>query len=136
MPIGIMNDEVEKRPLSEGHNTALNRKAFRKATGRGWGGAVCWGLSDTRLIRGSSSEVLVCTMKHADGDTMTHMLRLTASDLDVALKEEEEKHTHTHTWREFQDAPRGPFSQSLRVHVRTYWFDLRENALSLLIAGP
>lgn len=75
-------------------------------------------------------------MKHADGDTMTHMLRLTASDLDVALKEEEEKHTHTHTWREFQDAPRGPFSQSLRVHVRTYWFDLRENALSLLIAGP
>ncbi len=80
MPIGIMNDEVEKLPLSEGHNTALNRKAFRKAAGRRW---CCWGLSDTRLIRGSSSEVVVCTMKHADGDTMTHMLRLTAGDLDV-----------------------------------------------------
>lgn len=36
MPIGIMNDEVEKPPLSEGHNTALNRKAFRKAAGRRW----------------------------------------------------------------------------------------------------
>lgn len=64
----------EKLPLSEGHNTALNRKAFRKAAGRRWR---CWGLSDTRLIRGSSSEVVVCTMKHADGDTMTHMLHLT-----------------------------------------------------------
>lgn len=48
-------------------------------------GRVYWGLSDTRLIRGCSSEVLVCTMKHADGDTMTHMLRLTAGDLDVAV---------------------------------------------------
>lgn len=37
MPIGIMNDEVEKLPLSEGHNTALNRKAFRKAAGGGGG---------------------------------------------------------------------------------------------------
>lgn len=82
MPIGIMNDEVEKLPLSEGRNTALNRKAFRKAAGRRcW----YWGLSDTRLIRGSSSEVVVCTMKHADGDTMTHMLRLTGCDLDVGL---------------------------------------------------
>lgn len=86
MPIGIMNDEVEKLLLSEGHNTALNRKAFRKAAEEevaaallaGWGG-----LSDTRLIRGSSSEVVVCTMKHADGDTMTHMLHLTGGDLDV-----------------------------------------------------
>lgn len=76
IPIGIMNDEVEKLPLSEGHNTALNRKAFRKAAGRRWW---CWGLSDTPLIRGSSSEVVVCTMKHADGDTMTHMLRLTGA---------------------------------------------------------
>lgn len=31
MPIGIMNDEVAKLPLSEGHNAALNRKAFRTA---------------------------------------------------------------------------------------------------------
>lgn len=88
MPIGIMNDEVEKLPLSEGHNTALNRKAFRKAAGRRcW----CWGLSDTRLIRGSSSEVVVCTMKHADGDTMTHMLRLTGCDLDVGEKKKKTK---------------------------------------------
>lgn len=90
MPIGIMNDEVEKLPLSEGHNTALNRKAFRKAAGRGWRWW-CWGLSDTRLIRGSSSEVVVCTMKHADGDTMTHMLRLTGGDLDVEQKKKKEK---------------------------------------------
>lgn len=90
MPIGIMNDEVEKLPLSEGHNTALNRKAFRKAAGRRrW----CWGLSDTPLIRGSSSEVVVCTMKHADGDTMTHMLRLTSGDLDVELKKKNLDHT-------------------------------------------
>lgn len=82
MPIGIMNDEVAKLPLSEGHNTALNRKAFRKAVGRRWW---CWGLSDTRLIRGSSSEVVVCTMKHVDGFTMTHMLRLTGADLDVGV---------------------------------------------------
>lgn len=83
MPIGIMNDEVAKLPLSEGHNTALNRKAFRKAVGRRWW---CRGLSDTRLIRGSSSEVVVCTMKHVDGATMTHMLRLTGADLDVGKK--------------------------------------------------
>lgn len=83
MPIGIMNDEVAKLPLSEGHNTALNRKAFRKAAGRRW---CCRGLSDTRLIRGSSSEVVVCTMKHVDGATMTHMLRLTGADLDVGKK--------------------------------------------------
>lgn len=95
MPIGIMNDEVEKPPLSEGHNTALNRKAFRKAAGRRWW---CWGLSDTRLIRGSSSEVVVCTMKHADGDTMTHMLRLTAGDLDVVWqKKKKEKKNLDHT---------------------------------------
>lgn len=32
MPIGIMNDEVAKAALSEGHNAgALNRRAFRKA---------------------------------------------------------------------------------------------------------
>lgn len=32
MPVGIMNDEVAKAALSEGHNAgALNRKAFRKA---------------------------------------------------------------------------------------------------------
>lgn len=31
MPVGIMNDEVAKLPLSEGHNAALNRKAFRTA---------------------------------------------------------------------------------------------------------
>lgn len=90
MPIGIMNDEVEKLPLSEGHNTALNRKAFRKAVGRRWW---CWGLSDTRLIRGSSSEVVVCTMKHADGDTMTHMLHLTGGDLDVGLKKKKKTWT-------------------------------------------
>ena len=88
MPIGIMTDEVEEPPLSEGHNTALNRKAFRKAAERRWW---CWGLSDTRLIRGSSSEVVVCTMKHADGDTMTHMLRLTDGDLDVGLKKPSKK---------------------------------------------
>lgn len=35
MPIGIMDDEVEKLLLSQGHNTALNRKAFRTAEGRG-----------------------------------------------------------------------------------------------------
>lgn len=34
MPIGIMNDEVEELALSGGHNTTLNRKAFR---GRGGG---------------------------------------------------------------------------------------------------
>lgn len=83
MPIGIMNDEVARLPLSEGHNTALNRKAFRKAAGRRGGCRRCWGLSDTRLIRGSSSEVVVCTMKHVDGPTMTHMLRLTGVDLDM-----------------------------------------------------
>lgn len=44
------------------------------------------GLSDTPLIRGSPSEVVLCTMKHADGDTMTHMLRLTGGDLDVGSK--------------------------------------------------
>lgn len=53
MPVGIMNDEVAKAALSEGHNAAaLNRKAFRKAgrqAGRerreGEGGCVCvcWG---------------------------------------------------------------------------------------------
>lgn len=127
MPIGIMNDEVEELPLSEGHNTALNRKAFRKAAERRWW---CWGLSDTRLIRGSSSEVVVCTMKHADGDTMTHMLRLTGGDLDVGFK----KNKNT---EEFYDMI--PLIQNflvrLAVHVSTYWFDLRENALSLLISG-
>lgn len=82
MPIGIMNDEVAKLPLSEGHNTALNRKAFRTAAGRRRRRR-CWGLPDTRLIRGSSSEVVVCTMKHVDGATMTHMLHLTGVDLDV-----------------------------------------------------
>lgn len=80
MPIGIMNDEVVKLPLSEGHNTALNRKAFRRAAGRRRRRRR---LSDTRLIRGSSSEVVVCTMKHVDGPTMTHMLHLTGADLDV-----------------------------------------------------
>lgn len=74
-----MNDEVQGQPLSEVHNTALNRKAFNRERGGGLGG----GLSDTLLIRGSSSEVMAVTMKDADGDTMTHMLRLTASDLDV-----------------------------------------------------
>lgn len=72
MPVGIMNDEVAKAALSEGHNAAaLNRKAFRKAGrqggrgreagcvcvcvlgGRVWGSR-CWGLSDTGLIRGGS----------------------------------------------------------------------------------
>lgn len=82
MPIGIMNDEVAKLPLSEGHNTALNRKAFRTAAGRRRRRR-SRGLSDTRLIRGSSSEVVVWTMKHVDGATMTHMLHLTGVDLDV-----------------------------------------------------
>lgn len=27
--------------------------------------------------------MLLCTMKHADGATMTHMLRLTSADLDM-----------------------------------------------------
>lgn len=136
MPIGIMNDEVEKPPLSEGHNTALNRKAFRKAAGRRWW---CWGLSDTRLIRGSSSEVVVCTMKHADGDTMTHMLRLTAGDLDVGWqkKKKKEKRKTWTTQQSFRDtiASIQNFLVRLPVHVSTYWFDLRENALSLLISG-
>lgn len=56
---------------------------IEKRLGRQRGGGWCGGLSDTRLIRGSSSEVAVGTMKHADGDTMTHMLRLTGCDLDV-----------------------------------------------------
>lgn len=47
------------------------------------GGSQCWGLSDTRLIRGSSSEVVGCTMEHAEGVTMTHVLPVTADDLDV-----------------------------------------------------
>lgn len=131
MPIGIMNDEVAKLPLSEGHNTALNRKAFRKAAGRRWW---CWGLSDTRLIRGSSSEVVVCTMKHVDGATMTHMLRLTGVDLDVGKKKKTWTRPHN---RDFHDAIASiqNFLVRLPVHVPTYWFDLRENALSLLISG-
>lgn len=99
-----MNDEVEKLPLSEGHNTALNRKAFRKAARRRrW----CWGLSDTRLIRGSSSEVVVCTMKHADGDTMTHMLRLTAAWFRCGVKKKKKK-TWTTQQSEFHDAVPSP----------------------------
>lgn len=54
----------------------LIEKAFKKPAGRR---RRCWGLSDTPLIRGSSTEVEVCTMKHADGDTMTHMLHLTVA---------------------------------------------------------
>lgn len=132
MPIGIMNDEVEKLPLSEGHNTALNRKAFRKAAGRRWW---CWGLSDTPLIRGSSSEVVVCTMKHADGDTMTHMLRLTGAWFRRGTKRKKQTNPGPHN-REFHDVTPAAqtFLASLPVRVSTYWFDLRENALSLLIA--
>lgn len=127
-----MNDEVEKLPLSEGHNTALNRKAFRKAVGRRWR---CWGLSDTRLIRGSSSEVVVCTMKHADGDTMTHMLRLTGAWFRCGVKKKKKKTWTTQQRVSWRDTPGTEFA-SLSVHVSTYWFDLRENALSLLISGP
>lgn len=104
---------------------------------RGGGGCRrCWGLSDTRLIRGSSSEVVVCTMKYVDGPTMTHMLRLTGVDLDMGedlKKKEEEKPwitTESFTTRSSQNFPVG-----LPVRAPTYWFDLRQNALSLLISG-
>lgn len=128
-----MNDEVAKLPLSEGHNTALNRKAFRTAAAgpRGRRRRRCRGLSDTRLIRGSSSEVVVCTMKHVDGATMTHMLHLTGLDLDVGLNGKcvggGDFPTTISRIQSF--APR-------LARAPAYWLDLRENALSLLISGP
>lgn len=138
MPVGIMNDEVAKLPLSEGHNAALNRRAFRTAAGRRRRRG-CWGLSDTPLIRGSSSEVAVCTMKHVDGATMTHMLHLTGGDLDVGLKgrkggkktmEREQAEDFPPQYPRFKVFPVRP------AHAPAYWLALRENALSLLKSGP
>lgn len=133
MPIGIMNDEVAKLPLSEGHNTALNRKAFRTAAAAGRRRRRCRGLSDTRLIRGSSSEVVVCTMKHVDGATMTHMLHLTGLDLDVGLNGK----CVCVCGGGFPTTISWILSFALRLaRAPAYWLDLRENALSLLISGP
>lgn len=61
----------------------LGKGGWEGAEGEVEEGAGGGGISDTLLIRGSSSEVVVCTMKHADGDTMTHMLHVTGGDLDV-----------------------------------------------------
>lgn len=131
-----MNDEVAKLPLSEGHNTALNRKAFRTAAaaaGRRRRRRRCRGLSDTRLIRGSSSEVVVCTMKHGDGATMTHMLHLTGLDLDVGLNGK----CVCVCGKGGGDFPTTiSRMQSFAFRAPAYWLDLRENALSLLISGP
>lgn len=132
MPIGIMNDEVEKLLLSEGHNTALNRKAFREAAGRRWW---CRGLSDTPLIRGSPSEVVVCTMKHADGDTMTHMLRLTAAWFRCAVgkREREKKNWTTQQRALWCDVLDVEICICMLLLIGLIW---GKNELSLLISSP
>ena len=43
-------------------------------------------------------------MKHADGDTMTHMLRLTAGDLDVGWQKKKNRdHTTEFSWHDSLD---------------------------------
>lgn len=79
-------------------------------------------------------------MKHVDGATMTHMLRLTGADLDVGGEEKKKKHSVL--WARPQNGEVHDtvgtilnFLVNLPEDVSTYWFDLQENALSLLISS-
>lgn len=98
------------------NTTLLLIEKHLERQGGGGGCRRCWGLSDTRLIRGSSSEVVVCTMKHVDGPTMTHMLRLTGVDLDMG----EDLKKRRRRRRKKKKNPRPQQRVSLRDRLRIF----------------